>query len=287
MTNSPILNFAIVGAMKSGTSSLHKLLASHSQVSLPRIKETNFFIAERNLAKGFDWYWAQFDDTTKILGEASPNYSKKHVFSEVPYRLHRHNPDLKIIYIVRDPIKRASSHYSHVVLRGLMREQEFLPGRSGYSNILNTSRYFSQIEEFRKFFCEDNIHILDFSELAQNLESVKFQLKEIIGLEDDFPSAGRVHQNATQATAQQSELYMRIARSSLYQKFRKNAFLSRFYRSLPQKAHSQLRNLKSRSQPRRLPKLPDVTIESLRRDLHSDVTRFRDFAGRDFSDWVL
>jgi hypothetical protein len=62
----------IIGAMKSGTSSLHHYLRQHPEICMSSAKEPNFFIEAGNFSKGLDWYRSMFADHTKICGEASP-----------------------------------------------------------------------------------------------------------------------------------------------------------------------------------------------------------------------
>ncbi len=281
------LNFAIVGAMKSGTSTLHSLLASHHEVDLPAAKETNFFIEERNYHKGIEWYLSQFNDLTKKLGDASPNYSKAHIFPNVPERLYQHNPEIKILYIVRDPIERAVSHYKHLILRDEFNEDDFLPGRDGYSNLLNTSRYFFQIEKYRKHFSDDNIHILDFKDLSKNLISVKKELQLILGLVEEFPDYGTIHKNSSDVAARKSLMYIKLKRSNIYNQIRKNNIISGLYDSLPQFLQIQVRKVKFTDKPRQVPPLPERTLEDLKKDLRDDVTSFKDFAKKNFQHWDL
>lgn len=53
-------NFIVIGAMKSGTTSLFRYLEPHPEVFMPRLKELDFFIVEWNWARGLDWYRRRF-----------------------------------------------------------------------------------------------------------------------------------------------------------------------------------------------------------------------------------
>ena len=73
----PILpTFLIVGAAKSGTSSLWHYLREHPDVYVPAGKEINFFSDEANFSRGLDWYTSHFKSGAgkKAIGEASPSY---------------------------------------------------------------------------------------------------------------------------------------------------------------------------------------------------------------------
>ncbi|MEZ5721509.1 MAG: sulfotransferase [Paracoccaceae bacterium] len=81
--------FIIIGAMKSGTTTLYRYLDLHPAVEMSRDKETDFFLTEKNRARGLDWYAAQFTSEARVRGEASPNYTKRRDFPGVPERLAR------------------------------------------------------------------------------------------------------------------------------------------------------------------------------------------------------
>src|SRR6266568_8270036 len=111
----PLPNFLIVGAMKSGTSSLWSYLRSHPQVFMPDMKEPMFFVEKKNWSKGLDWYRGLFDDAGEAvaIGEASQPYTMAHSFPGVPGRIVSLIPDVKIIYVLRHPVERMRSHYLH------------------------------------------------------------------------------------------------------------------------------------------------------------------------------
>ncbi|MGC4020653.1 MAG: sulfotransferase domain-containing protein [Cyclobacteriaceae bacterium] len=103
----------IIGAMKAGTTSLHDYLSKHPDVFMSVQKELDFFVEQKNWKLGIDWYKKQFPVSTIAIGESSPNYTKSLIFGNVPDKIKSILPDVKLIYILRDPIKRLVSHYSH------------------------------------------------------------------------------------------------------------------------------------------------------------------------------
>jgi hypothetical protein len=105
-------NFLIVGAMKSGTTSLAQYLAAHPQAYVAREKEVNFFERGYVWKRGLDWYESRFADAGDALavGEASPSYMYWPTAIE---RMASVVPDARLIAILRDPVDRAYSHYLH------------------------------------------------------------------------------------------------------------------------------------------------------------------------------
>ena len=100
----------ILGAMKSGTSSLHNYLVQHPNVIEPLRKEVHFF--DLNFARGERWYRAHFGrcDQPGLNLDSSPYYL---FHPAVPQRLPGLLPHAKLIVLLRDPVRRAYSHYWH------------------------------------------------------------------------------------------------------------------------------------------------------------------------------
>jgi len=108
-------NLFVIGAMKSGTTSLHEYLNTHPQIAMSEWKEPAYFVEELTLRRGEDWYLSLFksDEQYRYLGESSTHYTRLPVFQGVAERLHRFNPDARLIYIMRNPLDRIVSHYWH------------------------------------------------------------------------------------------------------------------------------------------------------------------------------
>ncbi|MDB9910166.1 sulfotransferase [Flavobacteriales bacterium] len=121
-------NFLIVGAAKSGTSSLHNYLNQHPQVFMPsynkegmKVKEPRFLIkdlVEHRLHNGvwtFDEYQLLFNKVTdeKAIGESTVLYLYyfEEAIKNIKYRLDKNT---RIIIMLRNPVDRAFSAYNHV-----------------------------------------------------------------------------------------------------------------------------------------------------------------------------
>src|SRR5688500_17742284 len=107
-------SFLIIGAMKSGTSSVHRYLGQHPDVFTSQRKELDFF--NRHYDRGLHWYMRQFGPG--VAGESSPNYMKAHLWAETAGRIRKHVPDARLVCVLRNPIDRTLSHYLHSVRQG-------------------------------------------------------------------------------------------------------------------------------------------------------------------------
>ena len=115
LSNAP--NFFVLGAPKCGTTSLHHYLSQHPNIFMTKIKEPNFFNGRDEYALGLDRYLRRHfrhADTWKVRGESTPAYLRYH--QRVIPRMKRHlrsQHDLRFAILLRDPAKRAWSHYLH------------------------------------------------------------------------------------------------------------------------------------------------------------------------------
>lgn len=163
--------FFVIGAMKSGTSTLCHLLDQHPSICVSDPKEPEFF--SKNFQLGWEWYDSLFDPTeeTKLLGDGSTGYSKSGRFPDVALAINSQFPDAKIIYIVRHPRERIRSHWSHQV-RAKGETQPLNEAIRNNPNYVQGSLYFKQISKFREYFSDNQILILFTEDLQSGPASV-------------------------------------------------------------------------------------------------------------------
>ena len=116
-------DFAIIGAMKCATSTLHAQLGAQPGIYMTEPKEPNFFGDDEAYARGSEWYESLFASARSdwLCGESSTHYSKRDEFPRACERLHQHDPDLRIVYVMRHPLARLVSHYRHEWAEGTIR----------------------------------------------------------------------------------------------------------------------------------------------------------------------
>lgn len=106
--------FLIIGAQKSGTTSLHHYLDQHPKLVGSKPKEVHFFERDEHYKLGIDWYRQSFFDFKHIWGkriyfEATPDYLYRNGVAE---RIFKHYPDIKLIILLREPVARAFSSWN-------------------------------------------------------------------------------------------------------------------------------------------------------------------------------
>lgn len=179
-------NLFIIGAMKSGTTTLHEYLDSHPQIAMSRIKEPGFFVEELTLRQGEDWYLSLFeqDERFRYRGESSTHYTKLPIYQGVAERLSLFSPNARLIYIMRNPIERLVSHYWHNVRDPLYgRERRaLLKAVRKRPDYLAFSDYAMQLEPYIELFGRDALYPLTFEALIQNPQRELDQLYAWLGL---------------------------------------------------------------------------------------------------------
>ena len=108
-------DFLIIGAMKCGTSTLQAQLAHQPGVFMTTPKEPNYFSDDAVFAKGQAWYKALFAGAAPddLKGEASTHYTKLPTYPETLDRMRSILTAPRLVYMIRDPMTRAVSHYIH------------------------------------------------------------------------------------------------------------------------------------------------------------------------------
>lgn len=176
-------DFIIIGAMKSGTTTLHKYLSGHPDIFMTTPKEPGFFSRNEVFKKGFDWYLSLFQDAkmNQITGEASTCYSRWPAFDEVPERIFNFNNNVKLIYILRHPVERAYSHYGHLTFTDKKSFASFEDALSKENEIVLSSKYMLQLNKFLEYFPKEHILLVDFEELMNNPNNILVKIQKFIG----------------------------------------------------------------------------------------------------------
>ena len=180
-------DFLIAGVPKAGTTALHAALTRHPDLFLSPIKEPKFFLTDgppptkggpgdaltyREHVWQRERYEALFDAAPPgaLRGEATPLYLYD---SGAMARIRALIPDVKLIVIIRDPVERAHSNWTHLWSAGLEPEGEFLracaeePGRiaAGWASFWHytaLSRYGEQLERAFRLFPRDQVLVLRY-----------------------------------------------------------------------------------------------------------------------------
>ena len=189
-TRGRLPDFVIIGAMKSGTSSLHEYLDLLPDVCMSRPKEPAYFVPERFHWHAPEWYKDFFTakPAATHVGEASPHYAIRHVYPGVADCMHGVVPDARIVYIVRDPVERIRSEWVHHVARGRITRSLSDELRVPESSVVfHTSRYAWQLEPYLEQYGAERIFVVSSEELTRQPTRSLERLLQFLGASTSVP----------------------------------------------------------------------------------------------------
>lgn len=193
-------DFIIAGAPKCGTTSLHFILGQHPDVGIPD-NEILFYDADDPIAhpdflhsregelvwfdpagseEALDWYrsrFAPFSDK-QVIGEDSPTY----LFSEVaPARIAERAPETKLVFTLRNPVRRAYSQYWHLMMSGRA-TASFEDSLISQPSLILGSTYTPHLKRFLDFHDPSRVHIQLFEDFVQDPQTAIDGLTDFLGL---------------------------------------------------------------------------------------------------------
>ena len=221
------LDFLIVGAQKSGSTSLRAFLEEQEKDIFILNRELHFWNRKGQYqdGAGLNAYLDNFAEAkpNQIKGEKSPSYL---VSQEAPERIHKHFPEVKIIAILRNPIDRAYSAYWHgrrvgaietsTTFGQAVRNYKVNQGKP-YGDMVTPGFYSQQIARYLNFFPLKQLHVISFeSTLTQSGDELHGVLKFLL------PNSAIANQESQLAFPKRN-----VARASRFPKLNEAIFKSK------------------------------------------------------------
>lgn len=276
MTRLP--DFLIIGSMKSGTTTLYDDLARHPGIFLPDDKEPDILhhaAGDANRARSL--YQTHFRGVAdgQLCGEASTMYTMIPWFGDISaFAREVAGPGLKLVYIVRDPIDRISSHLMHDYMAGRISDTDFNKVVRSHERFISISDYARQIEPWIDAFGRDAILVLTLDELSRNRAQVIDKVIDFLGAEPGLVEVGTSASNPRAAIrATGSPIVRSIIASPFYRR--------QLRQLLPRKLLTALRLRLTTSR-----EIPPAALSAemmlvLAEELRPSMERFRAFTGVD------
>jgi hypothetical protein len=224
-------DFLVIGAGKSGTTSIDKYLNQHPGIFVPKSKEPNFFGYEnmkiedfdgnaeeiahfRNSVTTLDRYLQIFEEAQphQIKGETSNTYM---YHEQAPYRIKYYIPDVKLIAVLRQPAGRLYSRYLHLARENRTPTRDFADCLDRNSiwwrrnDLIKEGFYYNNLVKYFELFPRENIKIYLYEELQESPLEVMRDIYTFLGVDTGF----------------EPDVTLRYNESG----FVKNAFLNRIY----------------------------------------------------------
>jgi hypothetical protein len=274
-------NFLVIGAAKSGTTSLHHYLREHPQIYLPRIKEINYFAYTSDRPRGrqywattLDEYAAHFRDASghKAVGEVTPAYMNSPVAAG---NIARELPGVRLVAILRDPADRAYSRYlmNQRAGQNLPPFDQIIPQRD--HPMIREGMYYDRLQPYFERFPRERIKILQYEDLQQRFAPMFRELLAFLEVDTSYLPDGSIRHA-------QGVRFRSKALQSL-----KSSRLMRFH--LKPLIPAALLNRLVKAKARTAVAPPKLTVEQRSRLIETyrdDIERLQELIGMDLAGWM-
>lgn len=302
-------NFLIIGAGKSGTTSVYHAIKQHPQVFMSAVKEPNFFALEGQQKingydaddpDGFNFYpWAvtNLDDYQllfdkvqheKAIGESSTMYQ---YMPKAPQNIKKHIPDVKLIAIFRNPADRLYSRYQHLLREDRVPTEKFEDcfekGNLWWqkNDLVQEGFYYTHMKRYFEIFDSKNIKIMLYEDLRKDPQAFMKELFVFLEIDENFEPdmsirynvSGKVKNKYVNYLIGQQSVIRRAIESvapAVVQKARDSAFMQRI-----------VTNMRSKN----LEKAPlqQSVRKRLIEEIYADeIRQFSKLINRDLSHWM-
>lgn len=203
-----IPDFLIIGAGKSGTTSLYMYLRQHPEIFLPRVKEPNFYGYENKTPRDFGEALGEvrhftesitnFDAYINLFRNALPGQLKGEMSNtymyhdQAPERIQHYNPDMKLIAILRQPAERLYSRYLHLARENRLPTRHFSDCRNKSSiwwkrnDLINEGFYYRNLKPYFERFPAENIRVFFYEDLNKDASAMLLEIFQFLNVRTDF-----------------------------------------------------------------------------------------------------
>lgn len=273
-------NLFIIGAAKSGTTSLHHYLQAHPDVFMSDPKEPGYFTpGVAYYPTDEDWYLGLFQSAgdARIVGESSTHYAKLPTYPGAAERIAEFCEAPRFIYLMRDPIERAVSHYWHRVRQ--FDEHRSLDDALEKDEVYAAySDYGMQLEPYFRTFGRDRVLVLVFEEMVKDPERTVRHVYDWLGLEGEFSPEAFEKKNRRPPEVE------RLRGTGLLDRFARTAVWNRLSPSVP-RALKNLGNRMARERVNPKDESPASVIAAYRPIFRPRVLELERDLGLDLSAW--
>lgn len=181
-------NLLIIGAQKCGTTWLHKALDLSSHIYGTKPKELHYWNKKKRAP--IDQYFSHFSeapDSAKYLMESTPNYFKIRKNFDIAKDIREGLGDIPLILLVRNPVDRYLSAYTHVMMKGRVPIVEEITEVDHNFNLafVEFGYYGKNLEYYQKYF--SNIKVYFHEDMVKDRDAFVQKVFNDLNIEIDFP----------------------------------------------------------------------------------------------------
>ncbi len=182
----PLPTFLVIGQAKCGTTSLCQALGHHPGVFFSDPKEPHFFTPDPH-RNGWTWYRSLFRDAAPgvAVGEGSTSYTRPDVHRECAERIAEALPDVRLVFLVRDPIARAESDWKMRVREGRARWNDINRSLIDNPQVVELGMYWRNISRYRELFAEEQLLIVFLEDLVATPAATLRRVFRHVGVDEE------------------------------------------------------------------------------------------------------
>jgi hypothetical protein len=282
---------------------------------LPEKKETSFFVLEKDYKKGLDYYKKKYystNDKPKIIGEICPQYMSS---SAVPKRIYDDlGNNIKIIFLLRNPVKRAYSHYcmksrtfedlsfNDAIDKALkvVSEKEILnkhlefdkhsdinkseddKNAYRYSRYIYPGLYSTIIKDYLRYFPKENMKFIIFEEFIDDIPETINSIYDFLNIGRDDSVGFNIHSNSKKVF---KNSIFKFIRNLIYliPKTKKNKLRNLIGKKIYMNFKSRVENILTNT---KTPPIPVETNEMLKTFYKPEIKELENILDRDLNIWL-
>jgi hypothetical protein len=274
-------NLFVVGSMKCGTTSLHNMLAGHPAIFMSNDPKEPMWFGGANSGKPLAWYLGRFAEAQgeRYVGESSTDYTKSPRLGGVAAKIKEFAPDARILYIMRDPIERAISHYWWEV-EFSAEGRSFFDAMKSSREIADVGNYAMQIAPYIAAFGRESVHCLTLEALTDDPAREMRAIFDFLDVESSpIAAEDLAHANRSKATVRRV--------SGPFSKLKGTPLWSAAKAVMPPSLRKQAIATLAKPVER---KIPDdelsAAIALIRPRLLKETEALSSLLGRDFPEWA-
>lgn len=294
-------NFIVIGAAKSGTTSLYHYLAQHPEIYMSPVKEPRFFALEghsldfpgqpvppsvrtttRTTLESYEQLFAGVR-SERAVGEASVIYLPH---PRAPEAIARRIPDVRLIAVLRDPAERAYSSFLYQSLVGYETCAEFEEALAveperirddwpWWCHYRDQGFYHRHLSRYLERFDPDQIRLYLYEDYSRDPHAVLADLFRFVGADDSFrANVATRHNPSGRARSRRAQTFLNYPHPA------KEALKT----AVPERWRRRLITMLQSANLERPPMRPETRAE-LVAGYAEDVGRLETLLGRDLSHW--
>lgn len=301
-------DFLVIGAGKSGTTSIDKYLNQHPDICVPKSKEPNFFGYENMTEADFQGNAEEIahfkrsvttlEAYLNIFADAKPNQlrgetSNTYMYhKQAPERIQYYVPDVKLIAVLRQPAGRLYSRYLHLARENRVPTEHFsdcLDQQSIWwkrNDLIKEGFYYKNLLPYFERFPREQIRVYLYDDLQSDMVGVMQDIYKFLGVDATFTPDTSVRYNES-GFVKNKWLNKIIGQGGVISKTMRTVLPTELIQKLKSNTSLKRKMFEMRKKNLHKPGMDPLIRKTLTLDVYGeDIKKLQELIGRDLSHWL-